>query len=136
MSPDSSIVSGVDDEIGALAQPDSSKPPRRRRRASRDRNIPKSSSAQADEHASAPNSGGADGTRGSKNQDSDEDDTLRQLSEFQQKYSKLEKRFHDLHELAVKKAEQNFELLKTQTDKNTRGEAHSDSPAQAQLITC
>lgn len=120
MSPDSSIVSGIDDETNTLAQPDASKPPRRRRRVSRDRNNTNSSSAQVDEHTSAPNSGGNDGRRGSKNQDSDEDDTQRQLSELQQKYSKLEKRFHDLHELAVKKAERNFELLKTQTNENTR----------------
>lgn len=135
MSPDSSIVSGIDDETNTLAQPDASKPPRRRRRVSRDRNNTNSSSAQVDEHTSAPNSGGNDGRRGSKNQDSDEDDTQRQLSELQQKYSKLEKRFHDLHELAVKKAERNFELLKTQTNENTRGEALPGSPAQILPIT-
>lgn len=124
MSPDGSIASGIDDETRTLAQSDSSKPSRRRHRVSRDRNNTHSSSIPVDEHTSAPNSGRTNGRRGSKNQDSDDDgDTQRQLSEIHQKYSKLEKRFHDLHELAVKKAEENFELLKAKTSENTRGEA-------------
>jgi hypothetical protein len=112
-----------------LDLPKSSKPSRGRPRASRDRNSINSSSAQANEQASIHNAGDAEEKRGSKNQHPDEDDTRRQLSELQQSYSKLEKRYHDLQELGVKKAEQNFELLKAQAGENTRGETLPDPQA-------
>ncbi|UKZ59821.1 uncharacterized protein TrAtP1_001113 [Trichoderma atroviride] len=125
MSPGDSIASGIDDDTKNLAQPDSSKPSRRRYRVSRDRNNTNSSSAQIDEHTSAPNSGGTNGRKPLKFQDSSDDDdddgdTQQRLAEAYQNYSILEKRFHDLHEIAVKKAEENFELLKAKTSENTR----------------
>lgn len=125
MSPGGSIASGIDDDTKNLAQPDSSKPSRRRYRVSRDRNNTNSSSVQIDEHTSAPNSGGTNGRKLSKFQDSSDDDeddgdTQQRLAEAYQNYSILEKRFHDLHEIAVKKAEENFELLKAKTIENTR----------------
>lgn len=127
MSPDGSIASGIDDDTKNIAQTDSSKPSRRRYRVSRDRNNTNSSSAQIDERASAPNSGGTNGRKPSKFQDSDDDndddgDVQQQLAKAHQKYSILEKRFHDLHEIAVTRAEENFELLKAKTSENTRGE--------------
>jgi hypothetical protein len=123
MSPDGSVASGLDDETRTLAQSDSSKPSRRRYRVSRDRNNANSSSIQTDEHTSAPNPGGTNGRRSSKSLDSDDDgDTQQQLAEVNEKYQKLEKRFRDLHEIAVKKAEENFELLKAKASENTRGE--------------
>ncbi|KAM0464132.1 hypothetical protein ACHAO4_000859 [Trichoderma viride] len=126
MSPDGSIASGIDDDTKNLAQPDSSKPSRRRYRVSRDRNNTNSSSVRIDEHTSAPNSGGTDGRKPLKFQDSSDDDdnddgdTQQQHAEAHQKYSILEKRFRGLHEIAVKKAEENFELLKAKTSENTR----------------
>ncbi|KAL7926342.1 chromosome segregation protein Csm1/Pcs1 domain-containing protein [Trichoderma austrokoningii] len=120
MSPDGSIASGIDDEARPLAQSDSSKQSRPRHKVSRDRNNPNNSSAQ-DDRTSAPNSGESNNKRGSKYQDSDGDgDTQRELAEAHQKYSILERRFHDLHEIAAKKAEENFELLKAKTSENTR----------------
>jgi hypothetical protein len=125
MSPDGSIASGLDDDTKNLAQTDSSKPSRRRYRVSRDRNNTNSSSVQIDERASASTSGGTNGRTPSKFQDSGGDDggIQQELAEAHQKYSILEKRFHDLHEIAAKKAEENFELLKAKTSENTRGEA-------------
>lgn len=127
MSPDGSIASGIDDDTKSLTQTDSSKPSRRRYRVSRDRNKTNASSLQIDERASAPNFRGTNGRKASKFQDSDsgsddndDDDTQQQLAEAHQKYLILEKRFHDLHEIAVKKAEENFELLKAKTSENTR----------------
>ncbi|KAM0510741.1 hypothetical protein ACHAPE_010590 [Trichoderma viride] len=122
MSPDGSIASGLDDDTKNLAQTDSSKPSRRRYRVSRDRNNTNSSSVQIDERASASTSGGTNGRKPSKFQDSDDDDgdIQQELAEAHQKYSILEKRFHDLHEIAAKKAEENFELLKAKTSENTR----------------
>lgn len=123
MSPDGSIASGVDDGARPLAQSDSSKPSQRRHKVSRDRNNTSNSSVQ-DERTSAPKFGESNNRKGSKSQDSDDDgDTQRKLAEAQEKYSILERRYHDLHEIAVKKAEENFELLKAKASENTRGEA-------------
>ncbi|PNP47211.1 hypothetical protein TGAMA5MH_01026 [Trichoderma gamsii] len=114
ISPDGSIALGLDDDTKNSAQTDSSKPSRRRYRVSRDRNNTNSSSAST--------SGGTNGKKSSKFQDSDDDDgdIQQELAEAHQKYSILEKRFHDLHEIAAKKAEENFELLKAKTSENTR----------------
>ncbi|KAL7785957.1 chromosome segregation protein Csm1/Pcs1 domain-containing protein [Trichoderma ceciliae] len=114
--PDSSIASGVDEDISALDQSKSSKPTRGRPKASKGRNSINSSNEQATIH----NAGDAEEKGGSNDQDSDEHDIRRQLSELKQSYWKLETRYQDLQELGVKKAEQNFEQLKAQADENTR----------------
>ncbi|UKZ73478.1 hypothetical protein TrVFT333_001125 [Trichoderma virens FT-333] len=113
-SPGSSIASEVDDEARSLDQSKSTKQARGRPKASKDRDNINSSTVQANDN------GDADDTSGVEDQDSNGDDVRRQLSELKKKYSKLEARFQELQELGVKKAEQNFELLKAQADENTR----------------
>ncbi|KAJ4864519.1 chromosome segregation protein csm1/Pcs1 domain-containing protein [Trichoderma breve] len=89
-SPDPSVASEVEDEARTVDQSKSSKQTRGRPKASKDRD------------------------------DSNGDDIRRQLSELKRKYSKLEASYQELQELGVKKAEQNFELLKAQAEENTR----------------
>ncbi|KAH6607883.1 hypothetical protein Trco_004196 [Trichoderma cornu-damae] len=122
-SPDSSIASGVDDETSTLDQSKASKaskPTRGRPKASKDQNSINSSAARVNEQGALYNTGDTEDKGGSKDEDGDGDDIRRQLSELRQSYSKLETRYRDLQELGVKKAEQNFELLKAQADENTR----------------
>ncbi|KAL6697778.1 chromosome segregation protein Csm1/Pcs1 domain-containing protein [Trichoderma pleuroticola] len=114
ISPDSSVASEVDDEVGTLDQSKPSKQTRGRPKASKDREGINSSKGQPNEDADA------DGMRGLEDQGSNGDDIRRQFSELKKKYSKLEARYQELQELGVKKAEQNFELLKAQAEENTR----------------
>ncbi|KAK4065717.1 uncharacterized protein Triagg1_8486 [Trichoderma aggressivum f. europaeum] len=114
ISPDSSVASEVDDEARTLDQSKPSKQTRGRPKASKDREGINNSKGRSNED------GDADGVGGSEDQYSNGDDIRRQLSELQKKYSKLEARYRELQELGVKKAEQNFELLKAQAEENTR----------------
>ncbi|KAL6791413.1 chromosome segregation protein Csm1/Pcs1 domain-containing protein [Trichoderma sp. SZMC 28013] len=114
ISPDSSVASEVDDEARTLDQSKSSKQTRGRPKTSKDREGINSSKDHPNED------GDVDRMSGLEDQNSNGDDIRRQLSELQKKYSKLEARYQELQELGVKKAEQNFELLKAQAEENTR----------------
>lgn len=118
VSADSSIASEIDDEISALDQSKPSKSTRGRPKASKKKN---SIDGSATEQATILNDGSGEEEIGSKGQEPDEGDLRQQLSELKRSYSKLETRHRDLQELGVKKAEQNYELLKAQADENTRG---------------
>lgn len=115
-SPDPSIASEVDDEARTLDQSKSSKQTRGRPKAAKDRDGINSSKGRSNKDEDA------DGMSGLEDQDSNGDDIRRQLSELKKQYSKLEASYQELQELGVKKAEQNFELLKAQAEENTRGE--------------
>ncbi|RFU77022.1 chromosome segregation [Trichoderma arundinaceum] len=114
ISPDSSIVSEVDDETITLDQSDSTKPARGRPKASKSRDSANSTTS------AVYSAGDGEDKNGSKDRNLDGGDIQRELSELRLKCSKLEARYQDLEELGVKKAEQNFELLKAQADENTR----------------
>lgn len=124
ISPDSSVASEVDDEARTLDQSKSSKQTRGRPKTSKDREGINSSKDHPNED------GDVDRMSGLEDQNSNGDDIRRQLSELQKKYSKLEARYQELQELGVKKAEQNFELLKAQAEENTRGKIISESQGQ------
>lgn len=113
-SPDPSIASEVDDEARTLDQSKSSKQTRGRPKAAKDRDGINSSKGRSNKDEDA------DGMSGLEDQDSNGDDIRRQLSELKKQYSKLEASYQELQELGVKKAEQNFELLKAQAEENTR----------------
>ncbi|KAL7962814.1 chromosome segregation protein Csm1/Pcs1 domain-containing protein [Trichoderma compactum] len=114
ISPDSSVASGVGGGARTLDQSKLSKQTRSRPKASKDREGTNSSKGHPHED------GGADRMSSLEDQNSNGDDIRRQLSELKKKYSKLEARYQELRELGVKKAEQNFELLKAQAEENTR----------------
>jgi hypothetical protein len=131
-SPDPSIASEVDDEARTLDQSKSSKQTRGRPKASKDRDGIYSSKGRSNKDEDA------DGMSGLEDQDSNGDDIRRQLSELKKQYSKLEASYQELQELGVKKAEQNFELLKAQAEENTRGkimpERHGQISNHCKLI--